>query len=77
MDNSKIKECPECKQKLRIPLNIGGMVMICPNCRCRFHTDFKLKTNTVFSNKENTMIEHTGNKHREIKTSGKKFNIIV
>jgi DNA-directed RNA polymerase subunit RPC12/RpoP len=34
-------KCPQCGQKLRIPRNIGGMLMACPSCGKKFHTDFK------------------------------------
>ena len=34
--------CPECSQKLRIPGRIGGMLMACPSCGTKFHSDFKL-----------------------------------
>jgi uncharacterized protein (UPF0212 family) len=36
------KKCPECGQKLRFPVNIGGMLMACPSCGKKFHSDFKL-----------------------------------
>lgn len=37
-----IKNCKECNGSLRIPSDIGGMLMQCPNCGYQFHTDFKL-----------------------------------
>jgi DNA-directed RNA polymerase subunit RPC12/RpoP len=36
------KNCPKCGQTLRFPKNIGGMVMACPSCGNKFHSDFKL-----------------------------------
>ena len=36
------KKCQKCGQKLRIPKNIGGMLMACPSCGDTFHSDFKL-----------------------------------
>jgi len=36
------KKCPKCGQKLRLPKNIGGMLMACPVCGNKFHSDFKL-----------------------------------
>ncbi len=42
MENYIIKNCKGCHQPLRIPADIGGMLMRCPNCGHEFHTDFKL-----------------------------------
>ena len=42
MENYVIKNCKACHQPLRIPANIGGMLMRCPNCGHEFHSDFKL-----------------------------------
>ena len=36
------KKCPKCGQRLRLPKNIGGMLMACPSCGEEFHSDFKL-----------------------------------
>ena len=36
------KTCPKCGQQLRFPENIGGMLMACPTCGKKFHSDFKL-----------------------------------
>ena len=36
------KKCPECGQQLRFPTNVGGIVMACPSCGKKFHSDFKL-----------------------------------
>ena len=36
------KKCPKCGQQLRFPKNIGGMLMACPSCGKKFHSDFKL-----------------------------------
>jgi len=36
------KKCPGCGQKLRFPTNVGGLVMVCPSCGKKFHSDFKL-----------------------------------
>jgi len=37
-----IKNCPQCNQDLRFPDHIGGMLMACPVCGQKFHSDFKL-----------------------------------
>lgn len=42
MKNHIIKNCKKCNGLLRIPADIGGMLMQCPNCGHEFHTDFKL-----------------------------------
>lgn len=42
MDKYVIENCKGCHQPLRIPSDIGGMLMRCPNCGHEFHTDFKL-----------------------------------
>jgi PHP family Zn ribbon phosphoesterase len=42
MENYVIKNCKGCHQPLRIPADIGGMLMRCPSCGNEFHTDFKL-----------------------------------
>ena len=36
------KKCPNCGQKLRLPKNVGGLLMACPTCGEKFHSDFKL-----------------------------------
>ncbi len=36
------KKCPKCGQQLRVPKDIGGMLMACPSCGEEFHSDFKL-----------------------------------
>ena len=36
------KKCSECGQLLRVPDNIGGMLMACPSCGKKLHSDFKL-----------------------------------
>jgi PHP family Zn ribbon phosphoesterase len=42
MGNYVIENCKGCHKPLRIPSDIGGMLMRCPNCGYEFHTDFKL-----------------------------------
>ncbi len=42
MENYVIKNCKGCDRPLRIPSDIGGMLMRCPGCGHEFHTDFKL-----------------------------------
>lgn len=37
------KTCPQCGQHLRFPKNVGGIVMACPSCGQKFHSDFKIK----------------------------------
>jgi predicted RNA-binding Zn-ribbon protein involved in translation (DUF1610 family) len=36
------KKCPNCKQRLRIPKNVGGVTMECPTCGNRMISDFKI-----------------------------------
>ncbi len=36
------KKCQKCGQQLRIPKKIGGLLMICPSCGEKIHSDFKL-----------------------------------
>lgn len=36
------KRCPKCGQQLRIPKNIGGVLMVCPSCGKKINSDFKL-----------------------------------
>jgi DNA-directed RNA polymerase subunit RPC12/RpoP len=36
------KHCSHCGQRLRLPKDIGGIVMVCPTCGNKFHSDFKL-----------------------------------
>lgn len=42
MNDSFEITCPKCKQKLRIPKKIGGVVMACPSCGEKFYSDFKI-----------------------------------
>jgi hypothetical protein len=42
MENYVIKNCKGCHQPLRIPADIGGMLMRCPSCGYEFQSDFKL-----------------------------------
>ncbi len=42
MKNTTIENCAKCNQELRIPTDIGGMLMRCPECDHEFHTDFIL-----------------------------------
>ncbi len=42
MSDSKIQKCPKCDQQLRIPTNVGGILMKCPSCGQKIHSDFKL-----------------------------------
>jgi predicted nucleic-acid-binding Zn-ribbon protein len=42
MNNHTVKTCPKCGQQLRIPDNIGGMLMACPSCGQKLYSDFKL-----------------------------------
>ena len=42
MTDFTVKKCPKCGQQLRFPENIGGMLMACPSCGNKFHSDFKL-----------------------------------
>ena len=34
--------CQQCQQQIRMPANLGGMLMQCPHCGHTFHSDFKL-----------------------------------
>ncbi len=36
------KKCPNCGQQLRFPQHVGGLLMECPSCGKKFHSDFKL-----------------------------------
>ncbi|MBT8346756.1 MAG: hypothetical protein KJO28_10695, partial [Desulfofustis sp.] len=36
------KKCPQCGQQLRLPKNVGGLLMACPSCGQKIHSDFKL-----------------------------------
>jgi DNA-directed RNA polymerase subunit RPC12/RpoP len=36
------KKCPKCGQQLRLPKNVGGILMACPSCGEKFHSDFKI-----------------------------------
>jgi len=36
------KKCPKCKQRLRIPKNVGGVTMVCPSCGTKMASDFKI-----------------------------------
>ena len=36
------KKCPNCGQQLRLPKNVGGLLMVCPTCGEKIHSDFKL-----------------------------------
>jgi ribosomal protein L37AE/L43A len=42
MSDYKKINCPKCGQLLRIPKNIGGILMECPSCGKKIHSDFKL-----------------------------------
>jgi DNA-directed RNA polymerase subunit RPC12/RpoP len=42
MAEYKLKNCPECGQKLRFPQDIGGMLMKCPSCGRQFQSDFTM-----------------------------------
>jgi len=42
MTEYTVKKCPKCGQQLRFPNHIGGMLMACPSCGNKFHSDFKL-----------------------------------
>ena len=35
-------KCPKCGQQLRMPKNIGGLLMACPTCGEKIYSDFKL-----------------------------------
>ena len=43
MQDSIVRECTKCGQSLRFPTNLGGMLMACPNCGQKYHSDFKIK----------------------------------
>lgn len=42
MSDSKIQKCHKCGQQLRIPTNVGGILMKCPACGQKIHSDFKI-----------------------------------
>ncbi len=37
------RKCPKCGQMLRFPTKVGGMLMACPSCGQKFHSDFRMK----------------------------------
>lgn len=37
------KKCPSCGQRLRVPEEVGGVLMECPSCGQKLHSDFKIK----------------------------------
>ena len=43
MSDTKTITCPACGQKLRVPTDVGGVTMACPDCGRRFHSNFKMK----------------------------------
>ncbi len=43
MTEYTILKCEQCGQKLRFPHNIGGLVVACPTCGQKFHSDFRLQ----------------------------------
>ncbi len=53
MKNYVIKDCKGCREPLRIPADIGGMLMRCPHCGHEFHTDFKLAAKKKWDGDEN------------------------
>ena len=55
MTEYTVKKCPKCGQQLRFPEDIGGMLMACPSCGNKFHSDFKLGS-TRRSNHRNILI---------------------
>jgi len=42
MEKDNIKTCAKCGQQLRLPKDIGGMLMECPSCGHTFGSDFRL-----------------------------------
>jgi len=42
MTDSTEKQCQKCGQQLKIPKNIGGVLMACPSCGNKLYSDFKL-----------------------------------
>ncbi len=42
MTDYREEKCSECGQLLRIPEKIGGILMVCPSCGNKIHSDFKL-----------------------------------
>jgi len=36
------EKCSKCGQRLRIPEDVGGILMACPSCGEKFHSDFKI-----------------------------------
>lgn len=43
MPDSFEQKCSGCGQTLRIPKDIGGLVLVCPTCGKKFYSDFKIK----------------------------------
>jgi len=42
MKKDNLMTCAKCGQQLRLPKNIGGMLMECPSCGHTFGSDFRL-----------------------------------
>ncbi len=72
MENHTIKKCNGCHQPLRIPADIGGMLMRCPSCGHEFHTDFKLGAKIRKSGNGKEPAQRT-----PIKSAPSTFKIIV
>ena len=73
MEDYIIKNCQACHQPLRIPANIGGMLMRCPNCGYEFHTDFRLAQDIQGPNID----QGAGQKRMPPKSRSSTFNIIA
>ncbi len=73
MGKKKIKNCARCNQQLRIPKDIGGMLMECPSCGHKFHTDFKLS----LKNKEAPITKKSTTEQPKKITPGIGFRIVV
>lgn len=52
MDNYTEKACTHCGQYLRIPTDVGGVVMACPACGHRFSSGFKMRATESCSVKD-------------------------
>jgi DNA-directed RNA polymerase subunit M/transcription elongation factor TFIIS len=65
MKKTKIKSCRKCKQKLRIPQDIGGMVLVCPSCGQKYYTDFKLGIRQSTSSQDRVTLSSQGTKPKK------------
>jgi len=76
MGNKILKNCTKCNQQLRIPTDIGGMVMMCPSCGHKIHSDFKLSHGNTRPTISTTTEINTDNQSSKV-ASGGRLQIVV